>query len=388
MITAAKNTPWLILVMPILMGCVRPHETPIITPQKQYQVTGTVIIVHTPTIKDTRVVTSTQSIPTKTNTATHFSEPTSTQTIPTKIVPTDTKTQRPSSTPETTYHETTELELPSLIEYPCEDDQATVSTSGLNVRVGPGAGRQGEPTYQIVSYLLQGECVRVNATNSNLSWVMISDSPRTAAKGGWVAVDFLDFGLDHPELSDISVVTPQPLSTHVTSPDSETSQPLGIEYLSGANYSCYTIQGKDEYQLANQIDKLGPYEGDKRAVALASYRFGISGGMCYEDGTSDLSTVNVSLTHTITVPCWYPPEGMNPQTIVNFDNFMASVARHELTHIEIARKHADILESRIRDSGTCSQPEVQILIDQVLSEDQRAQLDFHASSEGQPIPFP
>lgn len=280
------------------------------------------------------------------------------------------------------------MEFTSLMADQCEPHQARVAISSLNVRMGPGAGRPGEPLYTIQSYVLQGECIRATATNMGGTWVVISDTRRAAAEGGWVAAEFLDYGPAHAPLSSLVVVAAPPTPTEVPRPKAETSLPVGIQYLNGADYACYTIQGDDGLQLAEQIDSLGPFNGSERAVAVAGYRFRISDGTCYDDGTGDLTGVNVSLYYTITVPCWYPQSDTIPGQIDLFDRFMASVAQHELTHIEIAREHGVELESRLRQASSCSQSVLRGIVDQLLAEDKAAQEMFHASPEGQPITYP
>ena len=271
----------------------------------------------------------------------------------------------------------------------CDDAMAAVVPSSLNVRSGPGAGRSGEALYPIQSYLQKYECVTATATNSGYSWVRISNTPRAGAEDGWVAVSFLEFGAAHPEPDRLPVVAePTPPPTDLpTSVD--TLKPIGVKHLGNADHVCYDIQGSSGPQLASQMDRLGPYDSDgNKTWAVASLQFVISGGTCYSDGTVDLSDVVVSLQSTITMPCWRPPPATSPTEISKFDGFMYLIARHELRHVEIAWQWARILEKQLKDANTCDQATLNAVYNQVWSNEEAAQDAFHASPEGQIIPYP
>ena len=165
--------------------------------------------------------------------------------------------------------------------------------------------------------------------------------------------------------------------------------PVGIEYLGDANYACYYIQGSNGYQLADQMDKLGPDVNEQDETwAMASSAFDVSGGACYADGTVDFSDVRVILTSTITIPCWYPPTGTNPIEIAKFDNLMSKIARHELRHVEISQQHARILEQRLKNSNTCSDTTHNKIFEEVYAARDAADDAFHASPEGKPMRYP
>lgn len=142
-------------------------------------------------------------------------------------------------------------------------------------------------------------------------------------------------------------------------------------------------------QLALQMDRLGPYDSDgNKTWAVASLQFVVSGGTCYSDGTVDLSDVAVSLNSIITVPCWYPPTGTSSTEISKFDGLMQLIARHELKHIEIAWQWARLLEQQLRNSNTCDRATLNAIYNQVWADEEAAQDTFHASPQGQIIPYP
>ena len=271
----------------------------------------------------------------------------------------------------------------------CEDNMASVIPSSLNVRAGPGAGRDNEALYPIKSYLQKNECVIAISTNSDYSWVQISGTPRKGAEDGWVAVSFLQFGQTHPEIALLPKVAEQiPLPTDPP-PKEEWLQPIGIEHLGSAEYVCYDIQGTSGQELALQMDTLGPYDSDgNKTWAVASLQFVISGGTCYSDGSVDLSDVTVQLNSTITMPCWYPPPGSSPAEISRFDNLMQLIAIHELRHVEIAWEWAIILEEQLRNANTCAQEKLNEIYSQVWADAEAAQDAYHASPEGKIVPFP
>ncbi len=272
----------------------------------------------------------------------------------------------------------------------CGDKMAAVLASSLNVRAGPGAGRIGEASYKIKSYLQRGECVRVTATDVDRSWVLIADAPRAAAEGGWVAVSFLEFSdaANAIERLPIVAVTPPP-PTPTPPPNIELSKPIGIDHLGGADYACYNIQGSNSDQLTDQMDILGPFTSDGEEVwAVTSLAYNASGGSCYSDGTADLSDVRVTIDATITMPCWYPQSGTSQEEVSKFDRFMRALARHELRHVEIAWQHASTLEQQLRDANTCDEAILGRIEDQVWADYDAAQNAFHASPEGQAIRYP
>ena len=272
----------------------------------------------------------------------------------------------------------------------CGDNMASVLASSLNVRAGPGAGRIGEASYKIKSYLQRGECVRVTATDVDRSWVLIANTPRAAAEGGWVSVSFLDLGNDANAIERLPIVavTPQP-PTQTPPPNVELPKPIGIEHLGGANYVCYNIQGSNSDQLTEQMDRLGPLtSGEDEVWAVTSLAYDASGGSCYSDGTADLSDVRVTIDATITMPCWYPQSGTSQEEVSKFDRFMRVLARHELRHVEIAWQHASTLEQQLRDANICDAAILGRIEDQVWADYDAAQNAFHASPEGQAIRYP
>ncbi|HJO33681.1 MAG TPA: DUF922 domain-containing protein [Anaerolineales bacterium] len=163
--------------------------------------------------------------------------------------------------------------------------------------------------------------------------------------------------------------------------------PVGIEHLGDAKYVCYFIEGSNGKQLVDQLGVKGPMGG--RAWAEARWNnWDISGGFGHPYGTVDLSDVRVTVDPTITVPCWYPPADTIPAEIAKFDKFMRKIALHELEHVKIVQEHARILEQRLKDSNTRSVAVWDRIIGQVKAEESAAQDAFHASPEGQPIPYP
>jgi len=165
--------------------------------------------------------------------------------------------------------------------------------------------------------------------------------------------------------------------------------PVGIEYLGDANYACYYIQGSNGYQLSEQMDKLGPDLNEQDETwAMASSANDVSGGACYADGTADLSDLKVNLTNLITVPCWYPPAGTRLAEIAKFDDLMRHFARHELRHNEINNQYARILEQRLKNSNTCDDATWYAINNQTSEERKAAHDAFHASPEGQGVPYP
>lgn len=273
----------------------------------------------------------------------------------------------------------------------CDDNMAAVVPSSLNVRTGPGAGRESETLYPIQSYLHKNECVAANATSPDYSWVRISNAPRADVVDGWVAVSFLALGNAHPQPALLPVIaepTPPPLPMAPTLSDDDL-QPIGIEHLGDTVYVCYDIQGGSGSQLAFQMDELGPYDSDgNKTWAIASLQYVISGGTCYSDGTVDLSDVAVSLNSTITMPCWYPPPATDPAEISRFDDLMQEIAQHELRHVEIAWQWAHVLEEQLRDSNTCDQATLNTIYNQVWADEEAAQDAYHASPEGKIVPYP
>ena len=271
----------------------------------------------------------------------------------------------------------------------CALSNATVQSSSVNVRAGPGAGRTGEVVYEIQSYLKAGECVTATGRNQDRSWVQISSAPRTGANGGWVAVELLSFGNEHTDVDELPIIAiAAPKQSSETKID-VISQPVGIEHLGDANYVCYNIQGNNEDELASQMDEYGPeVEVDGEYWGMLSYEYGISGGKCYDDGSVDLSDLIVSTEYTITMPCWSPPSGTNGDLIASFGGLMRHIAAHELRHIEIARKYASILQQRLKESNTCEEGKADAVWGQVLAEVNSAQDGFHASPEGQPMRWP
>ena len=272
----------------------------------------------------------------------------------------------------------------------CGESMAAVLASSLNVRAGPGAGRAGEASYKIKSYLQRGECVRAIAADVDRSWVRIADAPRAAAEGGWVAVSFLDFSdaANTIERLPIVAVTPPP-PTPTPPPNIELPKPIGIDHLAGADYVCYNIQGSNSDQLTDQMDILGPFTSDGEEVwAVTSLAYNAIGGSCYSDGTADLSDVRVTIDATITMPCWYPQSGTSQEEVSKFDRFMRALARHELRHVEIAWQHASTLEQQLRDANTCDEAILGRIEDQVWADYDAAQNAFHASPEGQAIRYP
>jgi predicted secreted Zn-dependent protease len=271
----------------------------------------------------------------------------------------------------------------------CKDNMAAVVPSSLNVRTGPGAGRPDETLYPIQSYLQKNECVTAAATNASYTWVRISNAPRADAEGGWVAASFLKFDNDNLGPSLLPVAnepTPHPTTPRLSS---SVVQPIGIEHLGNAEYVCYDIQGDSGAELALEMDRLGPYDSDgNKTWAVASLQFVINGGTCYSDGSVDFSDVSVSLSSTITMPCWYPPSGTNTNEISSFHNLMKLIAIHEIKHVEIAWRWATILEQQLRNANTCDQAALNTIYSQVWAAEEAAQDAFHASPEGQIIPYP
>ena len=137
------------------------------------------------------------------------------------------------------------------------------------------------------------------------------------------------------------------------------------------------------------MDRLGPYDSDgNKTWAVASLQFVISGGTCYSDGTVDLSDVAVSLNSIITIPCWYPPTETSPTEISKFDGLMQLIARHELKHVEIAWQWARLLEQQLRNANTCDRARLNAIYNQVWADEEAAQDAYHASPQGQIIPYP
>jgi predicted secreted Zn-dependent protease len=267
----------------------------------------------------------------------------------------------------------------------CKRDEASVKSSTVNVRVGPGAGRTGEVVYRIQSYLKAGECVTPMQRTQDGGWVRITSAPRSEADGGWVAVELLSFG---PEIGNVPRITIEPTRT-LENQNAGLNLPVGIEHLGGANYVCYNIQGNNADELNRQMAEYGPkIDGDYEYLAMASYRYEFNGGQCYSDGRADLSNFTVSTVYSITMPCWRPSSGTSSDLIASFDGLMRYIAAHELRHVEIARKYGSILQQRLKASNTCDVETGNAIIDQVLAEDKSAQEAFHASPEGQPRDWP
>ena len=175
----------------------------------------------------------------------------------------------------------------------------------------------------------------------------------------------------------------------VTVPQNFDSKPVGIEYLGDANYACYYIQGSNGYQLAEQMNRLGPDTEYTEAWGKAGIiNVDYSGGACYADGTVDLADFRVNVSTLITMPCWYPPAGASPTEIAKFDNLMWHMARHELRHVEIIEQHVRILEQRLKNSNTCNDDIWEEIADQVWEDEDAAQEAFHASAAGKTIPYP
>ena len=87
------------------------------------------------------------------------------------------------------------------------------------------------------------------------------------------------------------------------------------------------------------------------------------------------------------MPCWYPQPGTNPDQIAEFDKYMQIVAAHELKHVEIAQPYVAIFTEQLR-SNTCDKTTINTIGNKVIIEVNTAQEAFHASPEGQSIPWP
>jgi hypothetical protein len=256
---------------------------------------------------------------------------------------------------------------------------------------------------------MRDECATATATNADRTWVRISDTPREAAERGWVAAEFLKFGDDATAIERLPIVAvPPPPPT--PPPNVELSKPVGIEHLGDAKYVCYGIEGSNGNQLATQMNENGPFSdisptGRARAVASTAIRYRgpnyailniIALQDCNSNGTSPLwlgrlaDTISVTIDATITMPCWYPPPGTSHEEVTKFDGFMQSLARHELKHVEIAQQYARMRERQLKNPDSCDEATLRTIYDpdQSLRGLDAAQDAFHASPEGQGIPYP
>ena len=296
-----------------------------------------------------------------------------------------------SDTPYTPKPIPTSTSIPTITSTPasCLSSQIQVIVSSANVRTGPGAGRPGEKMYEIQSYLKRGECLNSIATNPARSWVKISGAARTEANQGWIAAELLAFGADHPSLASLPIIAEiEPKTPQSPDEPNPALTPVGIGHLGGANHVCYDIQGSDVYQLAAEMEAKGPFCescNSQRAWGMTTYSFPFK--YSCSPVTKTYNSLSVSFNYTITMPCWYPQSGTKPDQIAEFDKFMQILAVHELRHVEIAQPYVGILEQQLR-SNTCDVTTMNTITAQISTALNDAQEAFHASPEGQLIPWP
>ncbi len=235
---------------------------------------------------------------------------------------------------------------------------------------------------------VNGEMVHLNQGTWELSPARDTVYTLRVEAGGQAIENFLSITVIGPTATPTA--TPVITATaSLAAPLSPGNTPIGIEYLGNAKYACYNIQGSNGYQLAKQMNRLGPYSNDwNETWAVATTRFNISGGMCYQDGTTDFSSLRVTVNATITVPCWYPASGTHTAEVAKFDRLMRDIARHELRHVEIVWQYAHILEQRLKNSNTCNDTTWGRIFDQTRADTAAAQDAFHATDAGQPFRYP
>jgi hypothetical protein len=163
--------------------------------------------------------------------------------------------------------------------------------------------------------------------------------------------------------------------------------PVGAEYLGDTDYSCYDINGTNTFELSAQIHKFALENNGMMAGAKVIDSTEI-GGICYADGTADLSDFNRTIKAHIKIPCWYPGPNVKQTEIDKFDNFMQKIAQHELHHVDLFEQNNDLYVNLVREANTCKQSTLSELRSLVNELEEQASDNFHNSLEGSPIPWP
>lgn len=100
-------------------------------------------------------------------------------------------------------------------------------------------------------------------------------------------------------------------------------QPPLDQYIPDADYIIYyDIRGSTEEDLIQQMDWLGPVGDDGTT----------SWGRCKWEEEGDLRII-------VIIPRWAPPEDVDPDLILKWDNLVKNLAKHENGHAKIAREN-------------------------------------------------
>jgi hypothetical protein len=163
--------------------------------------------------------------------------------------------------------------------------------------------------------------------------------------------------------------------------------PVGAKHLGSTDYSCYYINGSNTSELTDQIARFAK-ENNNMVASAQVIDYIETGGVCYADGSADLSDFNSTIKAQITIPCWYPGPGVKQIEINKFDNYMRKIAKHELRHVEIFEQYNDLYVARIRKVNTCNPSTLRKVRLNVDTLEDKAHTDFHNSPAGAPITYP
>jgi len=160
-------------------------------------------------------------------------------------------------------------------------------------------------------------------------------------------------------------------------------------------YVYYDIQGDTARELYDQMDRLGPPVGGRRAIAAAMSDYDWSAKCICKSSRCHLRVNAFVLNETIVLPRWTPTRGTSFRLVSSWRQFATVVKKHELTHRDIdVRVGKDLLRKLklMKPKSSCARINraVKKLIKEALAErlgskHERFHRDFYTNAARNPI---
>jgi predicted secreted Zn-dependent protease len=112
--------------------------------------------------------------------------------------------------------------------------------------------------------------------------------------------------------------------------------------------SDYTIYGTNQQQLRNEMNNLGPEDNGRHFDAYTHWYVEWRFNFQNDDGLCKITTVNVSVKISYTLPYWADYSNADPALKSKWDTYMSHLRSHEQNHAEHGKQAAAEIENMLR----------------------------------------
>ncbi len=110
----------------------------------------------------------------------------------------------------------------------------------------------------------------------------------------------------------------------------------------------YEIRGSTAKELKEQMKRLGPRKGDRVYDAYTKWKVAWTYAFVTREGKCAISSIDVSVEFTITLPQWNHLEvDADPGLVERWEQFLSAVEAHESEHRRLGLEAAIQVEQRV-----------------------------------------